>query len=229
MASRSTSRAKAPCGCPCESPVPGDRAVTRCLRLATLLVAVLGVGTGWTEPHAVAQIPPTDRPAAPVAAAPEPAAEAKPADGDQQARHERFRKLLTGVRLVGRFTIDPPPGAGAGGEREPAREEEYVISAVTKLGDGDWWTVLARIRYGTVDLTLPVPVEVKWAGETPVITLDKVTVPGLGTFSSRVVLDGSRYAGTWQHDAVGGHMFGRILPVPPPSGDGAGGSAKPEP
>lgn len=225
MASRSTSRVETTRGCPGDSPVPRDSVLTCCLRLATLLAVVLGLGTGWTEPRAVAQTPPIDRPAAPVTAA----TEAKPAGGDQQDRHERFRTLLTGVRLVGRFTIDPPPGAGAGGEREPAREEEYVISAVTKLGDGDWWTVLARIRYGTVDLTLPVPVEVKWAGETPVITLDKVTVPGLGTFSSRVVLDGSRYAGTWQHDAVGGHMFGRILPVPPPSGDGAGGSAKPEP
>jgi hypothetical protein len=56
-------------------------------------------------------------------------------------------------------------------------------------------------------------VEVKWAGKTPVITLDNVTIPGLGTFSSRVVIDGPLYAGTWQHDAVGGHMFGKIVPV----------------
>ena len=53
----------------------------------------------------------------------------------------------------------------------------------------------------------------KWAGKTPVITLDNVTIPGLGTFSSRVVIDGALYAGTWQHDAVGGHMFGRIVPI----------------
>jgi hypothetical protein len=48
-----------------------------------------------------------------------------------------------------------------------------------------------------------------------VITLDSVTIPGLGTFSSRVVIDGPLYAGTWQHDAVGGHMFGKIVPVEP--------------
>jgi hypothetical protein len=31
----------------------------------------------------------------------------------------------------------------------------------------------------------------------------------------RVVIDGPLYAGTWQHDAVGGHMFGKIVPVEP--------------
>lgn len=131
------------------------------------------------------------------------------------AREARLRGMLSGVKLVGRFTIDAPPGTPVPGEKEMPREEEYTITTVTKLADGDWWTMLARMRFGTVDLTLPVPVEVKWAGDTPVITLDKVTVPGLGTFSSRVVLDGERYAGTWQHDAIGGHMFGRIVAVAP--------------
>ena len=33
-------------------------------------------------------------------------------------------------------------------------------------------------------------------------------IPGLGTFSSRVVIYEGRYAGTWQHGDVGGHLFG---------------------
>ena len=72
-----------------------------------------------------------------------------------------------------------------------------------------WPAVTVNLPALTV--TVPVPVEVKWAGETPVITLDEVTIPGLGTFSSRVVLDRGRYAGTWSHDKVGGHMFGTIV------------------
>lgn len=155
------------------------------------------------------------QPAAPPAAAePERAA----------AREARLRGMLSGVKLVGRFTIDAPPGTPVPGEKEMPREEEYTITTVTKLADGDWWTMLARMRFGTVDLTLPVPVEVKWAGDTPVITLDKVTVPGLGTFSARVVLDGERYAGTWQHDAIGGHMFGRIVAA---AADAAGAAQDP--
>lgn len=119
-------------------------------------------------------------------------------------RHARFTALMKDVKLVGSFTRDDDDTA-------TPRREEYVISGATKVGTGDVWLVTSRIRYGTVDVTVPVPVEVKWAGETPVITLDEVTIPGLGTFSSRVVLDRGRYAGTWSHDKVGGHMFGTIV------------------
>ena len=124
---------------------------------------------------------------------------------DQKARFAAFTQALTNVKLIGRFTFSAD-------DKEPIRDE-YTISSVVKVGTADLWIVSARIRYGTVDLTVPVPVEVKWAGKTPVITLDDVTIPGLGTFSSRVVIDGSLYAGTWQHDAVGGHMFGKIVPI----------------
>ena len=127
------------------------------------------------------------------------------ADDDEKARFAAFTRALTNVKLAGRFTFSAD-------DKEPIRDE-YTISSVLKVGAADLWIVSARIRYGTVDLTVPVPVEVKWAGKTPVITLDDVTIPGLGTFSSRVVIDGSLYAGTWQHDAVGGHMFGKIVPI----------------
>ena len=134
-----------------------------------------------------------------------PAADVKATD-DEAARFAAFTKAMTNVKLVGRFTI-------AGDDDKDPIRDEYTISSVAKVGDADLWIVSARIRYGSVDLTVPVPVEVKWAGKTPVITLDNVTIPGLGTFSSRVVIDGPLYAGTWQHDAVGGHMFGKIVPV----------------
>jgi hypothetical protein len=137
-----------------------------------------------------------------------PAADVKASD-DEAARFAAFTKAMTNVKLVGRFTI-------AGDDDKDPIRDEYTISSVVKVGEADLWIVSARIRYGSVDLTVPVPVEVKWAGKTPVITLDNVTIPGLGTFSSRVVIDGPLYAGTWQHDAVGGHMFGKIVPVEVP-------------
>lgn len=122
------------------------------------------------------------------------------------ALHAAFTEAMTNVKLVGVFTVD-------GADEGRMQRDEYTISSVTKSPKGDVWIVSARMRYGDVDLTLPVPVEVKWAGTTPMIILDKVTIPGLGTFSSRVLIDGPRYAGTWQHDAVGGHMFGKIVPA----------------
>lgn len=181
---------------------------TMMILCAAWLLASLAVGDAArgraADPH------PATAPGAagPTAAGPSPAANAAArADGDAAAqRDETFRKMVTGVKLSGHFTMD-------GDENAKLQPEEYLISGATKLGAGDVWALTARIKYGKTDLTLPVPVQVKWAGNTPVITLDKVPVPGLGTFSARVVLDEGRYAGTWSHDAVGGHLFGRITKV----------------
>ena len=76
--------------------------------------------------------------------------------------------------------------------------------------EGHRWIITARIKYGKHDVKLPVPLEVFWAGDTPVITLTNAVVPGMGTFTSRVMIYGDRYAGTWQHDKFGGHMWGKI-------------------
>ncbi|MCP4193616.1 MAG: hypothetical protein GY768_23640 [Planctomycetaceae bacterium] len=109
---------------------------------------------------------------------------------------------MSNSTLVGNFTID-----GQSGEM---KEERYELKGVSKLPLGDYWMFRARIRYGDHDVTVPLSLQVKWAATTPVITLDKVTVPGLGTFNARVLIDGDRYAGTWDHGEVGGLLFGRI-------------------
>ena len=116
--------------------------------------------------------------------------------------HERFEAAMKNVRLKGHFTV-------TGKDRQPA-EETYEIQNVQKLGDGDLWVFTARVKYGGKDVTLPMPIPVKWVGEVPVITMQNLTLPGLGTFSAHVVLDGDKYAGTWAHGKVGGHMYGTI-------------------
>lgn len=156
-----------------------------------ILVPSLAIGQ---EPPA-AQLPPAKTATAPHAG-----------EQDDARREELFRKLMTNVKLSGQFTIE-------GGKEGALHKDDYVISSVVKLGKGDLWLLTSRIRYGTVDLTVPVPVAVRWAGDTPVISLDEVSIPGLGTFSARIVLDRGKYAGTWTHDDKGGHMFGTIQPV----------------
>lgn len=128
---------------------------------------------------------------------------AKP-DAATQARFDRFSKLLTGAKFKGSFTLDGKP-------LSDLHEEEYEIEKVEKMPEPELWSLTARIKYGQKDVLVPVPLFVKWAGETPVLTLDNLTLPGLGTFSSRVVLHGDKYAGTWQHDDKGGHLFGHII------------------
>lgn len=130
-------------------------------------------------------------------------------DATTPSRDELIKKLesdLTNVKLIGRFTI-------AGREDREPRPEEYTITSATKLPEGDMWLLSARIKYGDKDTTLPIPLEIKWAGDTPVITLTDLAIPGLGTFTSRVVIYDNRYAGTWQHGKIGGNLFGRIEKV----------------
>ena len=118
-------------------------------------------------------------------------------------REERLAAYLTGAKFVGQFTVDGKAGAAP-------KTEEYTISKCEKLPQEDLYRFTARIKYGDVDSEVPLPLTVLWSGNTPVITLDNLTIPGMGTFSARVLIHSDRYAGTWQHDAVGGHMFGKI-------------------
>src|SRR5262245_23200038 len=122
------------------------------------------------------------------------------------ATPEMIKKLtdeLTNVKLIGTFTI-------TGREDQAPKAEEYTISSALKLPEGDVWMIKARIKYGNKDVTIPMPLEIKWAGDTPMITLTNLEIPGLGTFSSRVLIYEGRYAGTWQHGNVGGHLFGKL-------------------
>jgi hypothetical protein len=125
----------------------------------------------------------------------------------QKELFDRFEKTMSGVKLVGHFTV-------VGQEDKPPQAEEYTILSVSKLAEGDFWSIKARIKYGDKDVTLPLPLEVKWAGDTPVITLTDLTIPGLGTFSSRVIIYNKKYAGTWTHGEVGGHIFGKVEKLP---------------
>lgn len=121
-----------------------------------------------------------------------------------QDRIDRLAAYLTQTRWTGQFTI-------TGAEEKPPAPEYYEILKAEKAENGDYWNLLARIKYGDKDATLPLPpIEIKWAGQTPVITVDRVTVPGFGTFDARVLIRRGQYAGTWSHDNVGGHLFGKI-------------------
>jgi hypothetical protein len=117
----------------------------------------------------------------------------------EQAGLERaFEEMLSGATLAGKFSL---------GDR--IASDRYTISKVSKLA-GDIWTIQARIQYGKRDVTVPVPVAVKWAGDTPVITLTDVGIPGLGTFTARVLFYRGQYAGTWSAKDHGGEMWGKI-------------------
>jgi len=164
------------------------------LRHRICLLSFVGLAFG---PYAVGQEPkrPSEQP---------------PETVDRRALEQQFQEMLTDAVLVGSFTI-------AGQENEkPLQEEKYTISRVTKL-QGDLWLFAARIQYGGQDVTVPLPLQVKWAGDTPVISVTDVTIPALGTFTARVMFHRGRYAGIWQHGDVGGHLWGKITKKKPES------------
>jgi hypothetical protein len=116
---------------------------------------------------------------------------------------KKLEQTLTGAKMTGTFTVMGKA------DKAPAAEEYTVVSA--QRIDGDTWLLKARIKYGKTDTTLPVPLEIQWAGETPIITMTEMSIPGLGdSFSTRVVIYDGMYAGTWAHGKVKGHMFGTI-------------------
>ena len=127
----------------------------------------------------------------------------KPPVVDAKADMEkRFQAMMSGVTLVGHSAT--PGQLGVSGE------ERYFIDKATKLA-GDTWMFEARMQYGGHDFPVPVPVQIKWAGDTPVITLTDLTIPGMGTFTARVLLYRDQYAGTWSSKDHGGQLFGQLV------------------
>lgn len=124
------------------------------------------------------------------------------ADVELNEAEQDFADLMTGAVMVGRFSID--------GRETPPGEERYEISKAQKLG-GDKWVITARIKYGQHDIEVPVAVQMNWAGDTPVLSVTDISIPGLGEgFTTRVLFYKDRYAGSWYHGKVGGHMWGKI-------------------
>lgn len=126
---------------------------------------------------------------------------------DRATLEKTFEQTMSGATLVGHFTT-------TGKEDKTLKEEKYTISKVSKVKD-DLWLFNVRIQYGNHDATLPLTLEVKWSGDTPVITLTDFAVPGFGSFTCRVLVYRDQYAGTWSASDHGGHLFGRIVKEKP--------------
>ena len=123
-----------------------------------------------------------------------------PADNDQATLEREFADLLTGATLAGSFT------AGPGGQ---PRQDRYTIVRAVKA-KGDDWVITAKIEYKGIGLPVDITVPVRWAGDTPVISVTNQRIPGFGTFTARVMFYAGQYAGTWDAGDHGGLMWGRV-------------------
>ncbi len=121
---------------------------------------------------------------------------------DEAERNRRFTEEMARVTLVGHSTRLNKEGLFG--------PERYHIESVKHVS-GDLWLFQTRFEYGGKELPFPLPIQVRWAGDTPVITVTDLAIPGGGTYTARVVLYRGQYAGTWSaQSGGGGQLFGRI-------------------
>jgi len=163
--------------------------------LFTLIAALVLFVLTLAPPLAAQEpAPPQDKPAAKT---PKPKL-------TQEQLEAAFKTNLTKATLSGRWC------AIQGDKLSPEKDDKYTIVSVNKLG-GEAWIINARIQYGNKDFVAPIPVQVKWAGDTPVITLDDVGMPGgKTTYSARVLIYNKTYAGTWSGGDHAGLLNGVI-------------------
>jgi hypothetical protein len=121
---------------------------------------------------------------------------------EQEKQYAELEATLSGSTLVGNFTV-------TGDKTSEPKDERYELISVKHVGDGNWMFV-ARIQYGDHDVKLPITLPIKWAGDTPVITVDKMSFPGLGTYTARVMIYDGHYAGFWSGADHGGHLYGVV-------------------
>jgi hypothetical protein len=166
------------------------------LCVVTLLTAI-GSASRAQESKPAAPAKPPQPAEAKVAATPAPKL-------TQEELEAKFKTTMTKATLSGRWC------GIKDGKLTPEKEDKYTIIGVSKLGN-DAWLIHARIQYGQRDFTVPLPVQVKWAGDTPVITVDNMTMPGGGnSYSARVLVYDKTYAGTWSGGDHAGLLNGII-------------------
>ena len=162
--------------------------------IAATVALALAQDAKKTDSAAGTEIKPKETPT------PASAEKSKPSNEGLEAK---FKATLTKATLSGRWC------GIKDGKLTPEKEDKYTVVSVTKLG-GETWIINARIQYGDKDFVAPVPVQVKWAGDTPVITLDNVGIPGGNSYSARVLIYNKTYAGTWSGGDHAGLLNGII-------------------
>src|SRR5262249_49054530 len=123
----------------------------------------------------------------------------------QEELEARFKALLTKAYLSGRWS--PIENGKLGPEKQ---EDKYEIVSAGKVKD-DQWVISAKMRYGKNEMTIPVPVQVKWSGETPMIVVNNLNMGPNRNYSARVLFFDGTYSGSWNSSSgYGGVLYGTV-------------------
>src|SRR5689334_9200569 len=80
----------------------------------------------------------------------------KPSANSTADLERKFQEMMSGVTLVGHSAGPHQTGL--------SDEERYVIDKVSRLS-GDTWLFQTRLHFSGHDYPVPVPVQIKWAGD----------------------------------------------------------------
>lgn len=123
---------------------------------------------------------------------------------DVAAREAEFSAMLKNATLEGSWV--PVSGAQAGEQKV----DSYRVIRAKKIA-AEQWQIVSRINYQGQEIEVPIPVTVKWAGDTAVVILDQVETGGGKSYSARVLFHNDRYAGSWWgKEQPGGLISGTI-------------------
>ena len=172
---------------------PANNQIFLASTVAALTVILSGIAFGQEKK--------AEKPSASAQSAPPQSGAEKPKATPEQLE-AAFKATLTKATLAGRWCSIKD------GELGPEKEDQYTIVSVAKIS-ADAWLINARIQYNQKEFVAPIPVQVKWAGDTPVLIVDKLPLPG-GVYSARVLIYEHTYAGTWSAGDHGGLLKGVI-------------------
>jgi hypothetical protein len=124
------------------------------------------------------------------------------------SKEEQFKTAIKDVTFKGRWC--PVENGNLG----PEKEDSYQIAGADKSPEGAW-TIRAKMKYGEQEFEIPIPVKVEWAGDTPVIIVNNLAMPGGGKYTARVLIHNGTYAGTWSGGDQVGLLSGLIVKKTP--------------
>jgi len=115
-----------------------------------------------------------------------------------------FSAMLKNATLKGSWV---PIQAGATGEE---KSDSYRVVRAEKI-EGDQWHIVSKVKYQGQEVDFPIPVIVKWAGDTAVVILDEVQTGGGKSYSARVLFHNDRYAGSWWGNNQPGGLLSGVI------------------
>ena len=107
-----------------------------------------------------------------------------------ETMEKQFSAMLKGATLKGTWAPVGPVGLGED------KEDAYHIVEAKKVKD-DNWVMVSRFNYKGRQLDIPVPVVIKFAGDTAVMILNDVPTGDGATWSARILFHNDIYTGSW--------------------------------